>query len=107
LSIVDADVTTLNLLAVQSLKSGSSLLLGAEVDVTETLERASVTVGRERHTGDVAVLSEDLLDAVVVALERDVTEEEGVAGRALLVTVLAGAVTGIGGLLARSAEVDV
>jgi hypothetical protein len=94
-------------LAVQSLKSGGSFSLVAEVDVSETLERTSVTVGGERDTGDVAVLSEDLLDALVAALEGDVAEEEGVAGRATLVAVLVATGTGVGLLLAGSAEVDV
>jgi phage terminase Nu1 subunit (DNA packaging protein) len=94
-------------LAVQSLKSGGSLSLGAEVDVSETLERTGVAVGGERDTGDVAVFSEDLLDALVAAFERDVAEEEGVAGSAALVTVLVRTGTTFGLLLTRSAEVDV
>jgi hypothetical protein len=69
LSVVDTDGTATDLLAVQSLKSGGSLLLGAEVDVSETLEGTSVAVGWERDTGDVTVLLENLLDALVGALE--------------------------------------
>jgi MFS family permease len=69
LSVVDTDGTATDLLAVQSLKSGGSLLLGAEVDVSETLEGTSVAVSWERDTGDVTVLLENLLDALVGALE--------------------------------------
>jgi hypothetical protein len=93
-------------LTVQSLKGSSGLLNGAEVDVSETLERTSVTVGRERDTGDVAVFLEDLLDALVGAVEGKVAEEESVGGGAALVTVLVGA-GALVGLLAGGAEVDV
>jgi hypothetical protein len=107
LSVVDTDGTAADVLAVQSLKSGGSLILGAEVDVSETLEGTGVAVGGKRDTGDVTVLLEDLLDALVGALERDVAEEESVAGRAALVTVLVGTGTVGIGLSTGSAEVDV
>ena len=93
-------------MSVECLKSSSSLLDGAEVDVSEALERAGVTVGGERDTGDVAVLLEDLLDALVGAVEGEVAEEEGVGRSAALIPVLVGA-RALVGLLAGSAEVDV
>jgi hypothetical protein len=105
-SVVNADGTTLNILAVQSLEGSSSLLSCGEVDVSEALERAGVAVGGERDTGDAAVLGEDLLDRVVGAVERQVAEEEGVGRSTALVAVLGGAVV-LCGLLTGSAEVDV
>jgi hypothetical protein len=105
-SVVNADSTTLNILAVQGLEGSGSLLGSSEIDVSEALERAGVAVGREGDTGNATVLSEDLLDRVVGAVEGQVAEEEGVGGSAALVTVLGGTVV-LGGLLAGSAEVDV
>jgi hypothetical protein len=104
--VVDADSTALNLLTVQCLKGSSGLVNRAEVDVTEALERTSVTVGGKRDTGNVAVLSEDLLDTVVAAVEGQVSEEEGVGRSTALVAVFVGT-SALVRLLTRSAEVDV
>lgn len=107
--IVDADVATSDILTVQSIKSGSCLLLGTEVDIAEALDGASVAICGQRDASDVAILGEDLLDALVGAVERKVTEEQGVAGSATLVTVLVGTIIGLASvrLLAGGAEVDV
>jgi hypothetical protein len=107
-SEVETDSTASNLGAVESVKSRLGLLSGREVDVSETLEGTGLAVCGQRDTGNVAVLLEGLLDDLVGAVEREVTEEESVAGGAALVAVLVGTVEGlVGRLLAGSAEVDV
>jgi hypothetical protein len=105
-SVVNADGTTLNILAVQGLERSGGLLGCCEIDVSKALERAGVTVGREGDTGNATVLGEDLLDRIVGAVKGQVAEEKGVGRSAALVTVLGGAVV-LGRLLAGSAEVDV
>lgn len=107
-SEVNADGATLNVSAVESLQSSSSLLGGLEVDIAEALGVAGVAVSGERHAGDGTVLAEVLRDDLVGGVEGDVANEESVARSATLVTIAAGTVTGtIGLVLARGAEVDV
>jgi hypothetical protein len=110
--IVETDSTSSNVGAVESLESGSGLLDGGEVDISETLGLAALLIGGEGDTGDCAVLGEVLGDHVVGGLERDVSNEQSVGGGTLLVTEsLAAIVAAVGEALvivgAGSAEVNV
>jgi hypothetical protein len=105
-SIVNADSTTFNILAIQSLKGSGSLLSSGEVDIPKAFQCASVAVGRKGNTSDGAVLSEDLLDGIIGAIEREVAKEKRIGWSAALVSVLVGAVV-TGRLVTRSAEIDI
>jgi hypothetical protein len=105
-SVVNADGTTFNILAIQSLKSSGSLLSGGEVDIPKAFQCASVAVGRKGNTSDGAVLSKDLLDGIVGAVEREVAKKERIGWSAALVSVLIGAIV-TSRLVTRSAEIDV
>lgn len=107
-SKVDANVTAVNILSAQTVKSGLSLLDSGELNVSEALGGTSVTVGGERDTGNLAVLAESLANGVVGGVEGEVSNEQSVAGSAALVTELLGASsTLVLVLLAGLAEVDV
>ena len=107
-SKVDTDVTSVNILAAQAIKSSLGLLDRAELDVSETLGGTGVAVGGQGDTSDLAVLAESLANALVGGVEGEVANEEGVAGSTALVAELLGASgTLVLVLLAGLAEVDV
>ena len=83
--------------------------MGSEVNIPKAFERAGVTIGRQRDTGDATILGEDFLDALVGAVEGYVAKEQGIARSATLITISVGTIIGLAGvrLLARRAEVNI
>jgi hypothetical protein len=69
-----------------------SLLNGAHLDVTETLEGTSVTVGWETDGLDGTVLAEGLGEGILIGIEADVADEDGVGWGLGSVAVLVGTV---------------
>lgn len=78
-SVVEADVAALNVGTVHSLKSSLGLIDGTELNVTVTLRGTGLTVGWETDGVDGTVLLEVLGDGVLVSVEGDVADEQGVA----------------------------
>jgi hypothetical protein len=91
-SEVEADVAAGNVGTLQSLMCGLSLLNGAHLDVTETLEGTSVTVGRETDGLDGTVLAEGLGQGILIGIEANVADEDGVGWGLGGVAVLVGTV---------------
>lgn len=89
---VKTHTTAGNFPTLASLKSGLGLIDAAELNIAKTLGVTGVDVGGETNAQDGAVVSKDFLDLILGSVEGEVTDEEGVGGRAALVAELAGAV---------------
>lgn len=105
---VDANVTPIDVLTAQTVKSSLGLLNGTKLHVSEAFGGTGVAVSGQRDTSDLAVLAEGLADGLVGRVEGKVANEQSVAGRTTLVTKLLGTSGALVLLLwARLAEVDV
>lgn len=92
--VVDSDRSSAELRAVHGLEGLGGLVDATELNVTEALGGTGVSVGREGDSLDVSKVTECLVDAVLVGVERQGAEEKGLGGVRLAVTKLVGPLFG-------------
>jgi hypothetical protein len=104
---ISADKTALDVSTGHTLDSGSSLLDGAELNITEALALSSLLVGWNADVLDVTETLESGGKSVLISLESKVGNENGIRWLGALVSILGAALSGVWSWRARSRKVDV
>ena len=95
--VVNSDGSASKLVTLQSLKSGLGLALLGELNVTVTLWCSGVPVSGQSNGLDVSVVTEGLVDLVLVQAVRQTSNVEGVGNGGKGVTVSLGSLVSGGG----------
>ena len=83
---VQADRAAIDLGTVQLVEGCASFLNRRKLDISEALGTARFGVGRQADAHDASLLTEDLVERILVSTEGDIADEESVALRAGLIT---------------------
>ena len=106
LRVVEAKVTTLKVVTLELVERLGRGCLVAELDVTEALGRAAFAVGGQPDIDNLAVLAKELVDAVLIGGEGQVSYKEDEGGWADGVVEDLCALLRVGGAGLRVVEVD-